>query len=319
MLIYKPNFIFRNRHINTCFPTLFRKITIKYERERLETHDKDFIDIDWVKNNSDKLVILCHGLEGSSNSKYIKASAKYFSDNCWDVIALNYRGCSGEENKKIFFYNSILTEDLKIIIKHKGKNYKKIVIVGFSLGGNLVLKYASCEKIIPSNLLCFVAISPPCNFESTSKILKKRGNIIYNFKFLNELKRKVKEKYKNNPNYQREINLNKVLKSKNLEEFDDAFTGKYFGFLGVKDYYEKANTVKTLKNIKIPTYILSPLDDPLLGKESYPYKESKSNNNIFFETPKYGGHIGFSSFKHYPYILEEKIYEFVEKILNGNN
>lgn len=315
MLEYKPKFFFRNKHINTCFPTIFRKIDINYKRERIDTYDGDFIDIDWVKNKSDNLVILCHGLEGSSNSKYIKANAKYFSQQGWDVLAINYRGCSGEENKKIYSYNSILTDDLKLVVEKKGKYYKNIVTVGFSLGANLILKYLGCEKDIPKNLICAVTVSPPCNFFATSEKLKKKENIIYKLKFLNKLKIKIKEKYKNNPDYRKKINLEAILKTKNLEEFDEEFTAKYFGFKGVKDYYEKANTVKTLKNIKIPTYILTPLDDPIMGKECYPYKETRENKNILFETPKYGGHVGFSSLNHYPYVLEKAIYSYVNSIL----
>lgn len=311
MVDYNPKFLFKNKHINTCFPSVFRKVEISYERERVETYDKDFIDIDWIKNKSDNLVILCHGLEGSSNSKYMKANAKYFSEKGWDVLAINYRGCSGEENRKVYSYNSILTDDLKLVIEEKGKDYKKIAIVGFSLGANLILKYLGCEKNFPDNLLCAVTVSPPCNFVSTSIQLKKIGNIVYKLKFLIKLKIKIKEKYDKNPNYRSEIDLKAVLKAKNLEEFDEAFTSKYFGFKGAKDYYEKSNTVKTLKNIKIPTYIITPLDDPIMGKECYPYKEVRKNKNIVFDTPKYGGHVGFSSIKNYPYILEKSIYKYV--------
>ncbi|MFK4785226.1 YheT family hydrolase [Fusobacterium sp. MFO224] len=315
MIDYKPKFLFKNKHINTCFPTIFRKINVSYKRERLETYDGDFIDVDWIKNKSDNLVILCHGLEGSSSSKYIKGNAKYFSERGWDVLAINYRGCSGEENRKIYFYNSILTDDLKILIEEKGKHYKNIVTVGFSLGANLILKYLGCEKSFPENLTCAVTVSPPCNFFASSEKLKKKENIIYRLKFLNKLKNKIKEKYKNNPQYREMIDLEAILKTKNLEEFDEEFTAKYSGFKGVKDYYEQSNTIKTLKNIKIPTYIITPLDDPIMGKECYPYEEAKKNQNILFETPKYGGHVGFSSLNHYPYILEKAIYEYVSDIL----
>lgn len=311
MLDYKPKYLFKNRHINTCFPTIFRKVEVSYERERIETYDGDFIDIDWIKNKSNSLVVLCHGLEGSSNSKYIKAHAKYFSEQGWDVIAINYRGCSGEENRKVYSYNSILTDDLKLVLEEKGKGYEKIAVVGFSLGANLILKYLGCEKTFPKNLLCAVTVSPPCNFISTSRQLKKLGNTIYKLKFLIKLKKKIKEKYDNNVDYRDKIDLEGVLKAKNLEEFDEAFTGKYFGFKGAKDYYEKANTVKTLKNIKIPTCIITPLDDPIMGEECYPYKEVNKNKNILFETPKYGGHIGFSAIKNYPYILEKSVYNYV--------
>ena len=92
---YKPSLIFKNAHINTCFPTLFRKINVSYTRERISTPDEDFLDIDWMKNGNTKVIVLCHGLEGSSRSKYIQGTARYFSERGWDILAMNYRGCSG--------------------------------------------------------------------------------------------------------------------------------------------------------------------------------------------------------------------------------
>ena len=140
MIEYKPCFLFRNKHINTCFPTLFRRINIEYERERIDTPDGDFLDLDWIKNGNDKIIVLCHGLEGSSRSKYIQGTARYFSERGWDVLAINYRGCSGEMNRKLTFYHMGYTEDLETALK-KTSQYKKVVLAGFSLGANVVLKY----------------------------------------------------------------------------------------------------------------------------------------------------------------------------------
>ena len=140
MLEYKPCFLFQNKHINTCFPTLFRKINIEYKRERIDTPDGDFLDLDWIKNGNDKAIVLCHGLEGSSRSKYIQGAARYFSERGWDVLAINYRGCSGEMNRKLTFYHMGYTEDLETTLKETSQ-YKKVALVGFSLGANLVLKY----------------------------------------------------------------------------------------------------------------------------------------------------------------------------------
>lgn len=307
---YKPSFIFRNKHINTCFPSLFRKISVTYTRERINTYDGDFIDIDWKNNNNDKLVILCHGLEGSSKSKYIQGHAKYFSERNYDILAINYRGCTGE-NRKPTFYHAGLTDDLKLLVEEKGKNYKYICLVGFSLGANLILKYLGTENNLPKNLTCSAVVSPPCDFTSSAEQLKRPQNFIYKTKFLTKLKRKVEKKYNEYPEYRSLFDVKKIRNSKNLEEFDDACTARFFGFKGVKDYYSKVSSKKDIKNIKIPTYILTPKDDPIMGKECYPYEEAKDNKNIFLETPKYGGHVGFSSFKDYPYVLEEKIFEFI--------
>ena len=315
MIDYKPNWLFKFKHINTCFPTLFRKIKVDYsERERLTTYDGDFIDIDWIKNGNDKLVILCHGLEGSSRSKYIQAHAKYFSERNWDVIALNYRGCT-VVNLKPYAYHGGMIEDLKLIIEEKGKNYKEIVLGGFSLGGNMVLKYLGTEKL-PDNLICGFAVSPPCDFMSSNKKINNPENNIYCKRFLTKLKNKCQRKYESHLEWHDLIDIEKIKKAKNIEEFDEAYTGKFFGFKGAKDYYLKVSSKQNIIDIPVPTYILMPLDDPMMGEGCYPFEESKKNKNITFETPKYGGHVGFSSFDDYPYVLEKSIYNFVKNVKN---
>lgn len=310
MIDYKPCFIFKNRHINTCFPTLFRKIDVSYERERYDTYDGDFIDVDYIRNGNDKLIILCHGLEGSSQSKYIKGTAKYFSERGWDIAAINYRGCSGEMNRKVTFYHAALTDDIKLVIE-KSNKYKIIALAGFSLGANMILKYIGTEKNLSEKLKCVAVVSPPCEFFSSSIKLKKFENIIYRKKFLKTLKEKAIEKSKIFPD--EKIDVEAIKKSKNIADFDAAFTSRFFGFKGLDDYYTKASSIKDIINIKIPTYILMPKDDPIMGKECYPIEEAKQNNFITLEMPKYGGHVGFSSFKHYPYKLEERIYEFISE------
>ena len=184
---YKPNWLFKHRHIATCFPTLFRKIKVDYtERERVTTYDEDFIDIDWIKQGSDKLLILCHGLEGSSRSKYIQGTARYFSERGWDVLAINYRGCSGEMNRKLTFYHMGYTEDLETTLKETSQ-YKKVALVGFSLGANLVLKYLGEREEYPKNLICGVAVSPPCELVSNSVQFRKRENFIYRKAMIHKL------------------------------------------------------------------------------------------------------------------------------------
>lgn len=138
-----PNFLFKNAHINTIYPSQFRKVkTITYDRERFTTPDNDFIDLDWVYKDKSKVVIVCHGLEGNTESQYVQGMAKLFSNNDWSVCAYNYRGCSGEPNRTIRAYHSGATDDLELVVQEVlTKGFDEIYLVGFSLGGNLVLKY----------------------------------------------------------------------------------------------------------------------------------------------------------------------------------
>jgi predicted alpha/beta-fold hydrolase len=150
---FKGNKWNRNKHLETIIPALFRKIDILYKRERVELPDGDFMDLDHVNNDSKNLLVLFHGLEGSSNSQYIKGFSKYFSNQGFDICAVNFRSCSGENNRLLKSYHSGKSDDVDLIINHivTNKNYSKIILGGFSLGGNVLLKYLGeqAEKINP--------------------------------------------------------------------------------------------------------------------------------------------------------------------------
>lgn len=305
---YKPSLLFRSGHLSTCFPTIFRKVEIKYERERIDTSDGDFLDIDWVKNNNQSVLVLCHGLEGSSNSNYIKGIAKYFSARNWDILVMNYRGCSGEMNKKIKFYNMGQIEDLALVLD-KTKGYKKVVLAGFSLGGGLVLNYLGKTKEYTENLKCAIAVSAPCDAYGSSKKFDEKGNLIYRKYFLNKLKSKMEAKLKIYPDNEK---LKEGLKANSIEEFDNLFTSAVYGYKDAVDYYNHVSANKVLKYIKIPTLILMAKDDPIMSDSCYPVEESKENKNITLQITKYGGHVGYVQLGKESYWLEERMYEYIK-------
>ena len=140
---YRGNKWNKNKHLETMLPALFRKVSVKYNRERVELADGDFIDLDWVCRGNKSLLILFHGLEGSSQSQYIKGFANYFSNLHFDVCAMNFRSCSGENNRLLVSYHMGKSDDVSLIIDHilKQNNYNHLVLGGFSLGGNVLLKY----------------------------------------------------------------------------------------------------------------------------------------------------------------------------------
>ena len=143
---YHTTAFFRNGHLATIYNGLFRKVTgIAQKRERIILSDGDFLDLDWsyAANSLQHLVVLLHGLEGDAQRPYITGSAKLFNSKGFDACAINYRGCSGEPNTKYRSYHSGATEDLKEVLDHiiATKNYENIYLKGFSLGGNLTLKY----------------------------------------------------------------------------------------------------------------------------------------------------------------------------------
>ena len=291
---YKPPLLFKNRHVNTIYSSLFRKTKpLSFKRKRIETLDDDFLDIDLIENASRKIVILCHGLEGSSDSKYIQATAKLLSLNGYSVAAMNYRFCSGEINRQLVTYHSGKTDDLHTVINFVLPNYDSIYLVGFSLGGNLILKYNgdglfSLSPKIKAN----VAISVPVDLKGSSISIKRCENVLYRWRFLRTLSKKMFLKHQQFPN---ELDLAPLNKIKTLTDFDDFFTSKINGFKDAEDYYLKASSKQFIHNISKPTLLINALDDPFLSESCFPISEAEENSNFFLMTPIYGGHVGFIS------------------------
>lgn len=291
---YKPVFVFQNSHFNTIYSALFRQIpNIKYSRERINTPDHDFIDLDFFYQNSSKAILVLHGLESSSSEAYIKGTIKIFDG--WDGIAMNFRGCSGEDNYLLKSYHGGATEDLETILEYilKTKKYAQIGLIGFSLGGNLLLKYLGEKKHnFPSQIKWAAAVSVPCCLKSSSERLATKSNFIYMQTFLNKLKQKIKlkaQKFKGEINYKNFANL------KNFYDFDNFYTAPFHDFKDAEDYWTKCSSKNFISDIKIPTLLINALDDPFLGLNCYPYAEAEKSSNLFFQTPQYGGHIGFAN------------------------
>ena len=291
---YKPPLLFKNRHVNTIYSSLFRKTKpLSFKRKRIETLDKDFLDIDLIENGSKKIVILCHGLEGSSDSKYIQATAKLLSLNGYSVAAMNYRFCSGEINRQLVTYHSGKTDDLHVVINYVLPNYDSVYLVGFSLGGNLILKYNGDSLFsLSPKIKANVAISVPVDLKGSSISLKRFENVLYRWRFLRTLSKKMHLKHQQFPN---ELDVAPLKKVKTLTDFDDFFTSKINGFKDAEDYYLKASSKQFIPNISMPTLLINALDDPFLSNSCFPIREAKENSNFFLMTPFHGGHVGFIS------------------------
>ncbi|MBO0321184.1 alpha/beta fold hydrolase [Muricauda sp. CAU 1633] len=292
---YNPPLFFKNGHLATIYCGLFRKVNgIVQKRERLSLFDGDFLDLDWSDSivPSNKLVILLHGLEGDGQRPYITGSAKLFNQNGYNACAVNYRGCSGETNKRYRSYHSGVTEDLKEVIDHilKTKDYSEIYIKGFSLGGNLVLKYLGEEETVPKEIRGAVAVSAPCNLHSSCQQLLTFKNILYAIRFKGNLIDKLRQKQVLFPELITDSDIKKI---KTLKDFDDIYTSRAHNFKDALDYYTQCSSLQFLPNIEVPSLIINAQDDSFLGSECYPFSEVEQNPNLYLETPKYGGHVGF--------------------------
>ena len=312
---YHPKFLFKNGQFSTIYSGIFRRVNgVQQQRERIILKDKDFIDVDWsyASQKTNKLIIVLHGLEGNAQRPYMLATAKLFNQNGIDAVCVNFRGCSGEQNLKYRSYHSGGTDNLDEIINHimDTKHYSEIYIKGFSLGGNVTLKYLGEQREVPKQIKAAVAVSVPCHLYGSCLELHTFKNILYADRFKKHLIARLRLKQMKFPDV---ISIDEINKIKTLKDFDDVYTSKAHGFVDALDYYEKSSSLQFLSNIKVPTLIINALDDTFLSPECYPVKEAKTNANLFLEMPKYGGHVGFYDIGN-EYYNEKRALEFFESL-----
>jgi uncharacterized protein len=283
-----------NGHLQTIAPSIFRKITgVDYVRERLTLSDGDFIDLDWINNASDQLVILTHGLEGDSHRHYIKGTAKLFSQNGWDVLAWNCRSCSGEMNRAFRMYSHGEIGDIGEVVAHalQTHNYKNVVMVGYSMGGNITLKYLGVNSInAPSVIRAAIAISAPTDLHSSAMLLDEGRNWFYRKRFMGKLIKKIRIKDAQHPG---RIDLKNYAKVKVWKDFDEAFSAPINGYDNADDFYTKSSARNFLSGIVIPTLICNAQNDPILSPACAPLDIAQNSPLIYVETPATGGHVGF--------------------------
>ena len=315
---YNPPFLFKNTHINTSFKTLFYKNIIDYQRTRISTSDHDFLDLDFSIVGSKTLVIAMHGLEGSSQSKYMVSVIQYLNNYKIDCLALNFRGCSGEDNNHVYSYNSGKTDDLGVVINHVLTNYSyhNIVLLGYSMGGNITLKYMGETVKTVKEIKGAVAVSVPCDLEGSSNVLSEWYNTIYLNKFMGTLKEKSLSKIRKFP--ESLLSKKAIIEAKTFEDFDNAVTAPLFGYKNAKDYWAKCSSKQYMPAIQKPTLLINALDDSFLSNSCYPIEEAKNHKYFNLELPTYGGHVGFNTsyFGQDLYWSEKRIFDFIGHIIS---
>ncbi|MDB9701595.1 alpha/beta fold hydrolase [Salibacteraceae bacterium] len=313
---YQPPFLHRFTHFGTIIPSQFRKVSdVHYTRETMDTLDDDFIDLDYSKVNGSTGVLLIHGLEGSSDSAYMKGLTRVLNQNGMDSIAMNFRGCSGRPNNQMTSYHSGISADLETVVNHVEQQYDRLFIVGFSLGGNVSLKWSGeyANKPHPK-VKGVVGISVPCDLNGSGTELFKRQNFIYLRRFLRQLKEKALDKIDRFD----DISLDReaISNASNFMQFDQEFTAPVHGFDSAMDYYTKSSCAQFIPSIKRPALIINAKNDSFLNEACYPYDEVGRNELVTLLTPKYGGHVGFASnfSMNLPFWHEKKVLDFIQKV-----
>jgi predicted alpha/beta-fold hydrolase len=288
---------------------------VAYRRERIDTPDGDFLDLDWSEVGAERVAVLSHGLEGSTGRSYMRGMARALNRRGWDVLAWNYRGCSGEPNRLLHAYHSGATDDLDVVVRHalEGGRYRRLALLGFSLGGNLTLKYLGERgRAADDRIRGAATFSVPCDLADSSAALARPTNRLYMAYFLASLRRKIKDKMALFPGQLDETGLGQI---RDFQGFDDRYTAPLHGFRDAADYWARCSARPFIPDIRVPTLIVNAADDPFLGPSCYPIGEARANPYVHLEVPDHGGHVGFILFnREGDYWSELRAADFLEKV-----
>lgn len=309
---FSPSPLVRAATIQTVLPSLARRLPDPgFAREVLELPDGDLLELDWLRRGSSSLAVISHGLEGSTASGYVRGMANALSNAGYDVLAWNMRGCGTERNRLPTWYHSGQSEDLRSVIEHALAVHKgPIVAVGFSVGGNILLKYLGEEaNSVSQRLRAAVAISVPMDLAGSAAQLAEPRNSMYMGYLLKPLRARMAEKAARFPGLFDTAGLEKI---STFREFDSRFTAPMHGFSSVEEYWERSSSLRFLGAIAIPTLAVSALDDPFLSPGCFPAEEARASRFVHLETPAHGGHVGFiKSFSLRSTWVEERAIQFL--------
>lgn len=299
-LHFKPAWWCRGPHLQTVWRRLFEPTPIvATRRERWTTPDDDFIDLDWliqVPNHHalhKPIVLILHGLEGSSQSKYVLGLFAELNLSGWQAVAMNFRSCSGEINRQRRFYHSGETTDLAWVVSRLTQKIPvcPIYIVGFSLGGNVLLKWLGEEgDKIPDAVRAAVAISVPFDLEVSAHQIDQGISRIYAAVFLKTLRQKALQKAARYPGL---LDPRMIHRIHSFAAFDDLVTAPLHGFRDALDYWTCSSSLQFLSKIRRPTLLISAEDDPFLPGKYLPKRIVSNSKWLESDFTAHGGHVGF--------------------------
>jgi len=320
---FSPGFGLRNRHTQTLYSSLFRKLPpLKIEIETFSLSDGDFLECHWhnqpQKNSTIPIIILFHGLAGSFKSPYIQGLMSEAKRNNFATVLMHFRGCSGKENSLPRSYHSGDSGDALSWINELSSRYpnSKLFGVGYSLGGNMLLKLLG-EKGENSPLNAAVSVSAPLQLDICADAMNRGFSKFYQHILLKDLNLSLEQKFEKH-DMKKLIDIKKedVKNLKTFWEFDEAYTAPVHGFKSAQDYYIKCSSKQFLKNIQTPTLIIHSKDDPFMTQKIIPSKEELSEA-ITLELSSNGGHVGFigGTFFKPEFWLEKRVVSFFKAYL----
>ncbi|MBI3312957.1 MAG: alpha/beta fold hydrolase [Candidatus Omnitrophica bacterium] len=310
---FYPAWWCRGGHLQTIAGALFRQTpSIPLQRERIETPDGDFLDLDWFSTGQKSpLVIILPGLGSSSEASYIRTLFKEIQNRKWQAVTLNARGTTGL-NRLPKTSHGGQTEDLDWVIRRiiENQHAEKIFLVGYSIGGNQILKWlAEKGENVPAVIEKAVAVSVPYDLAQTSRNLDRGFNRrVYTRTMLEGLKKIVLEKEKKFP---AAMDYQKVKSAATFKVYDREVTARLNGFQNESDYWTKSSSAKDLEKIRKPVLLIHAKNDPFLPVRDLPLEEIKKSRFLHLLLTRDGGHLGFVSARR-PDWLEKTILEFLQ-------
>ncbi|MEI7967944.1 MAG: alpha/beta fold hydrolase [Betaproteobacteria bacterium] len=292
---YRAPWWLPNRHLQTIYPALvLRPRPPAYRRSAWETPDGDFIELDWLDGPAGApLVVLFHGLEGSSGSPYAAALMQALGERRWRGVVPHFRGCGGKPNRLARAYHSGDADEIGWILeKLRLESGSPVYATGLSLGANALLKWLARRGDSARDVVtAAVATCAPLDLNAAGAALGRGFNRVYTRMFLRTLKPKALAKLDRFPG---SFDAARIASARDFETFDDAYTAPAHGFSGVADYWTRASTLRDLTRIDLPTLIINPRNDPFLPAHHLPTARDISPS-ITLEQPAEGGHGGFVS------------------------
>ncbi|MEI8029550.1 MAG: alpha/beta fold hydrolase [Comamonadaceae bacterium] len=285
-------------NLQTIWPALYaRRVPagepISYRRERWTTADGDFIDADWLQTlPGHTLLVLFHGLEGSSASHYAEAFAAFARWRGFDFVVPHFRGCSGELNLGPRAYHSGDYEEIGWILERLRQQHRgPMVAVGISLGGNALLRWAEEMGQQAGRVLDAIAsVSSPIDLAASGRAIGRGFNrMVYTRRFLHSMKPKALQKLAQHPGL---FKAQALQSARDLYEFDNVFTAPLHGFKNTEDYWLRASAKPHLNQIRIPALVLNARNDPFIPSASLP-RQHQVGNWVTLWQPAQGGHVGF--------------------------
>jgi hypothetical protein len=297
MTHFRPPRWLRGRHAQTVWASVFRMpIRLPLVHERWELPDGDFLDVDLLRAPSPDapVVVVCHGLEGSSKAGYVRGVLKELRVAGIGAVALNFRGCSGEPNRLPRFYHSGETGDLAFVVDklRAEKPGRALGLVGFSLGGNVVAKYLGERgDAVPAEVRAGAVVSVPFDLALCAQNLDGSDLMarVYRGRFLRQLRRKVAHKARAHAS----MPTDKARAARTFRDWDHHITAPLHGFASAEDYWTRSSAGPFLPGVKRPLLILAAEDDPFVPPAALPRTAAAANPNLTLEISPEGGHVAF--------------------------